>query len=66
MRRLQTSYQRGEIGLDQVNASLQSWIAHSSYANTYHLRRRLFAQFIFDPPRREGNDARITDFRQEL
>ena len=66
MRRLQASYQKGEIDLDRVHASLQSWIAHSSYANTYRLRQRLFAQFIFNPPQRECNDAGITDFRQEL
>jgi RNA-directed DNA polymerase len=66
MRRLQASYQRGEVDLDRVQASLQSWIAHSSYASTYQLRRRLFAQFVFTPPQKECNDARITDFRQEL
>jgi RNA-directed DNA polymerase len=66
MRRLQASYQRGEIDLGRVHASIQSWIAHSGYANTYRLRQRLFAQFIFNSPQRECNDAGITDFRQEL
>jgi len=47
MEDLQEAYLAGDIPLDRVSASVQSWIAHSRYASTYGLRRQLFRRFIF-------------------
>ncbi len=47
MRNLRDAYRAGEIPLDRVNTSVQSWIAHSQHASTYGLRRSLFRQMVF-------------------
>ncbi len=47
MRNLRNAYRAGEIPLDRVNASVQSWIAHSRHASAYGLRRSLFRQMVF-------------------
>ena len=38
-------YAAGEIELDQVRASVQSWVAHASRADAYGLRARLLSSF---------------------
>jgi len=40
-------YAAGEIELDQVRASVQSWVAHASGADAYGLRARLLSSFAF-------------------
>lgn len=40
-------YAEGAIELDQVRASVQSWVAHASNADAYGLRRRLLSSFKF-------------------
>ncbi len=40
-------YAAGEIELDQVRASVQSWVAHASRAGAYGLRTRLLRSFAF-------------------
>ncbi|MGD9872380.1 MAG: reverse transcriptase domain-containing protein [Thauera sp.] len=40
-------YAAGEIELDQVRASVQSWIAHASGASAYGLRAKLLSSFRF-------------------
>lgn len=42
----QRKYREGRIDLDKINATIQSWIGHVSYANSYNLRRKLFRAFI--------------------
>jgi len=38
MRTLQERYAAGEMSLDRVGASVRSWIAHASHADTWSLR----------------------------
>lgn len=40
-------YAAGEIELDQVRASVQSWVAHASGADAYGLRARLLSSLAF-------------------
>ena len=47
LKRLQVAYSRGEIPLEKVRASIHSWIAHASWADTYHLRRKLLGNTAF-------------------
>lgn len=47
MRRLQAGYAAREIPLERVRASITSWIAHASYADSYNLRRRIIPPFAF-------------------
>jgi retron-type reverse transcriptase len=54
LRRMRDAYQAGELDVEQPHASVQSWIAHASHANTYHLRQRIFADVTFPHPRTGG------------
>jgi len=47
LRAQRDAYRAGEIGLGDVQQSLQAWIAHASHGNTYRLRRAIFRQVIF-------------------
>jgi retron-type reverse transcriptase len=47
VRVMQRQYAAGEIGCEQVRQRLMSWIGHAKQADTYLLRRRLFASFGF-------------------
>lgn len=44
LERLLQQYQRGEISLDVVTASVQGWVNHLRYANTVGLRKKLFRE----------------------
>ena len=50
LREMQDAYSRGEMTIEEVGASVQSWIAHASHANTYRLRQRIFADHPFAHP----------------
>lgn len=52
LRRQQRAYRAGELSADRVRASLRSWIAHASHANTYRLRARLLRAHPFVAPER--------------
>jgi retron-type reverse transcriptase len=45
------AYQRGELSLDEMTTSVQSWIAHAAHGDTWKLRRRLFADNPLGAPR---------------
>jgi len=47
LRRQQHAYRRGELSAERVRASLRSWIAHASHADTYRLRSRLLRAHPF-------------------
>ena len=49
LRRLLAAYEQDEITLDELNASVQGWVNHVRYADTYGLRRRLFAEHPIPP-----------------
>lgn len=47
LRNLQADYQNGVKSLDEIGQSIQSWIAHLKYGNTYRLRVKIFENFVF-------------------
>jgi len=47
LRRLREAYRAGEVGLEQVHQSVQSWITHVSHAQSYRLRRAVLAGMPF-------------------
>ncbi len=47
LRRLQKKYQKGDICLDDVRASVHSWIGHVQHADSWGLRRALLGAIPF-------------------
>lgn len=47
MKKQREQFRKGQIEIRDVSNSLQCWIAHASYGNTYNLRRRLFRGLVF-------------------
>ena len=47
LRAQRDAYQAGEMALDEIQQSVQAWIAHASHGNTYRLRQSLFRQVAF-------------------
>lgn len=45
LRRFEAQSAAGKLDLPRVNASIQSWFGHARHADTYTLRRRMFAKF---------------------
>lgn len=43
------AYQEGTLSLDELNVSLQSWIAHAAHGDTWRLRSRLFRDYPLVP-----------------
>ncbi len=50
LRRQRQAYRQGELSLEDMNISVQSWIAHAAHGNTWRLRRRLFADYPLGAP----------------
>jgi len=44
-RRQRAAYWRGELSLEEMGHSVQSWIAHVAHGDTWRLRARLFADY---------------------
>jgi len=57
LKRLQTAYSRGDIPIEQVSASVKSWVAHLSHADTHNLRKNILSQFTFS--RAKVSDVRL-------
>ncbi len=51
LRRFQHAYAAGEITREQIETSLQSWISHSRYADSFRLRCRLISQRVWQNPK---------------
>ncbi len=47
LKKMAKKYQRKEITLSEVNSSVQSWLGHARFADTYNLRRSIFSQVKF-------------------
>jgi len=45
--RLQNQYQNGELEIEDISRSVQSWVAHAAHANTWGLRRRVLGRMAF-------------------
>jgi hypothetical protein len=50
--RLLQQYERGEISLDVVTASVQGWVNHVRYGNTVGLRKKLLTEKVIPKPQR--------------
>jgi RNA-directed DNA polymerase len=50
LRALLLAYQRGEIPLEKVTASVQGWVNHTRYGNTVGLRRAIFREVLIHSP----------------
>ena len=48
------SYHAGELPLERVTASVQGWVAHVSYGQTYGLRKQIFGEIPLEPRRRSA------------
>lgn len=47
LRRLQIDYAEGKIDWQQVDQSIQSWLAHLDHGDTYQLRKKIFSDLVF-------------------
>lgn len=47
LRQQQRAYRAGHLSAKQIQASIQSWIAHAQHADTYRLRGRLLSDHPF-------------------
>ncbi len=46
-RKLQREYQHGQVSLQEVSASIQSWVNHAAQGNTWRLREHIFNHLEF-------------------
>jgi len=47
LKKMAEKYRQDRITLTEVNASVQSWLGHARFADTYQLRRSIFKQVKF-------------------
>jgi RNA-directed DNA polymerase len=47
LRALAAAYQEGHVSAEQVQASVQAWVAHVSYAHSWRLRSRILGEITF-------------------
>ncbi len=46
LKKMKKEYLDGTISRETITASIQGWIAHASFSNTYRLRKKLFSEFV--------------------
>ena len=46
LKTFQQRYREGEMGLDEIECSLYSWLGHAEYGDTYGLRREMLESFV--------------------
>lgn len=54
-------YHAGRIGFDQVNKSVQAWLGHAAFGDTWSLRKRLFGQLILVGAEHGRNAGRLLE-----
>ena len=47
IRAFKRKFKQGEITFEQIQRSMQSWLAHASHGHTYHLRQRIIRRCVF-------------------
>jgi len=47
MRRYRGAFAERALGANRLSASVQSWVAHAAYGQTYRLRRVLLSDLVF-------------------
>ena len=50
LRRQAAAYAAGELPLEKVNQSVQSWVAHAAHGNTWHLREAVLSSVLLLAP----------------
>jgi retron-type reverse transcriptase len=50
LRQLNKKYATGNISFERLTQSIQSWGAHLSHADTWHLRQDIFSNLVFTKP----------------
>ena len=40
-------YQKEQLNIQKAYASWNSWLAHSSHSNSYHLQKRIYDKILF-------------------
>src|SRR5699024_8936766 len=58
LRRMQVAYTQGDINMEEVMQSVNSWLAHASHADTYTLTHRVLSDTVFKRDRRSTNERR--------
>ena len=53
-RHLRAAYWRGDLALDDMTASVQSWTAHAAHGDTWRLRAQIFAALVFQRGAKAG------------
>ena len=48
LKTFQAGYAHGLVTLDQINASVQSWLGHAKHADTYRLRKKILGSHVFE------------------
>jgi retron-type reverse transcriptase len=48
MKDLQDDYKNGLKGMDEIGQSIQSWVSHLNYGDTYRLRKDIFRKLVFN------------------
>lgn len=68
LKKLESAYNCGAIGLDEVNVRLQSWLSHASHGDTWGLRRATLRDFRLTrgPHGPAFEKRRLADLRQDL
>ena len=44
---MQMDYRHGKISVEKIRQSIESWIAHLSYGDTWRLREKVFSSLVF-------------------
>ncbi len=47
LKQLQNDYGCGKIGFQELDRSIQSWLAHLKHGHTWQLRKQIFAELVF-------------------
>jgi len=54
-------YSEGQISLDQIKQSIQSWIGHVSHADSYWIRLRVLQSVVFQRDKAESAPWRFLE-----
>ena len=52
LKTFQQKYSEGTMWMEEIERSLYSWLGHAEYGNTYHFRRKMLEDTVFN----RGND----------
>jgi hypothetical protein len=63
LKKFSRQYREGQIALDQIRQSIQSWIGHVRHADSYHLRSRLLGSVAFQRGEAGGAPGRLLEQR---